>query len=83
MEQFPVLGLKPVEDYLAIRPDLPLEKGDSVAVSALNMELIAFQIKGEFLGIKRSRGVKSGYIRVTNVLTQTPPLISREIPSDN
>jgi len=47
------------------------------------MDLKAFQIKGEYMGPARSRGVKLGYIRVTNVLSQTPPLVSREVPSDN
>jgi hypothetical protein len=83
MEQFPVLGMKPIYDYLVIRSDLPLKKGDSVAVSAFNMELKAFQIKGIFWGIRRSRGIKFGYIRVNSILTQTPPLMSREIPSSN
>ena len=83
MEQFPVLGMKPINDYLVIRSDLPLRKGDHVAVSAFNMELKAFQIKGIFIGVRRSRGVKFGYIRVNSILTQTPPLVSREVPSDN
>jgi hypothetical protein len=83
IEQFPVLGMKPIDDYLVIRSDLPLEKGDSVAVSAFNMELKAFQIKGIFMGIRRSRGFKFGYIRVNSIRTQTPPLVSREVPSTN
>lgn len=84
MEQYPVIGMRPVgTDYLAVRSDLPLTKGDTVAISALTMDLKAFQIKGEYMGPARSRGVKLGYIRVTNVLSQTPPLVSREVPSDN
>lgn len=83
MEQFPVLGMKPINDYLAIRSDLPLKNGDSVAISAFNMELKAFQIKGEYIGVRRSRGVKLGFVKVTNVLTQTPPLVSHEVPSKN
>ena len=83
MEQFPVLGMRPMDDYLVIRSDLPLKKGDFVAVSAFNMELKAFQIKGIFSGIRRSRGIKFGYIKVSSILTQTPPLVSREVPSDN
>ena len=84
MEQFPVIGMRPVGvDYLAFRSDLPLTEGDIVAVSALTTDLKAFQIKGEYVGPARSRGVKFGYIRVTNVLSQTPPLVSREVPSDN
>ncbi|UCG01268.1 MAG: hypothetical protein JSW11_16830 [Candidatus Heimdallarchaeota archaeon] len=83
MEQFPILGMKPVDDYVIIRSDLPLKEGDNIAISAFNMELKAFQIKGEYMGVRRSRGVKFGYIRVNNVLTQTPPLVSREVPTDN
>ncbi|MFX1535946.1 MAG: hypothetical protein ACFFDI_17160 [Promethearchaeota archaeon] len=83
MEQFPVLGMKPVQDHVIIRSDLPLNEGDKIAISAFNMELKAFQIKGEYIGVRRSRGVKFGYIRVNSILTQTPPLVSREVPSDN
>jgi len=79
-----VIGMRPVgADYLAVRSDLPLTRGDTVAVSALTMDLKAFQIKGEYVGLARSRGVNLGYIRVTNVLSQTLPLVSREVPSDN
>ncbi|MFX0116287.1 MAG: hypothetical protein ACFFB3_17185 [Candidatus Hodarchaeota archaeon] len=83
MEQFPVLGMRSLGDYLVIRSDLPLKIGDIIAASVLSMDLTAFQIKGEFIGIRRSRGIKHGYIRVTNVKTQTPPLVSREVPSYN
>ena len=81
--QFPVLGMKPVKDYLAIRADLPLEIGETVAVSAFNLGLKAYQFKGEYIGVRRSRGIKLGYIKVNNVLSQTPPLVSKEVPSDN
>ena len=83
LEQFPVLGMKPVKDYLAIRADLPLEIGDRVAVSAFNLDLKAYQFKGIYQGTQRNRGIKLGYIKVENVLSQTPPLVSREVPSDN
>ena len=84
LEQFPVIETRPVgADYLAVRSGLPLIEGDTVSVSALTMDLKAFQIKGEYSGTARSRCVKLGYIRVTNVLSQTPPLVSREVPSDN
>lgn len=83
MEQFPVLGMRSVGDYLVVRSDLPLKTGDRIAASALSMDLIAFQVKGEFIAIRRSRGIKHGYIRVSSVKTQTPPLVSREVPADN
>ncbi|MFX1252753.1 MAG: hypothetical protein ACFFCZ_14195 [Promethearchaeota archaeon] len=83
LEQFPVMGLKPCNDYLVIRGDLPLKTGDQVAVTTLTMDLKAFQIKGTYSGVRRSKGIKFGYVRVTNVKTQTPPLVSREIPSHN
>jgi len=84
MEQFPVMGVRPVgQDYLALRPDLPLTQGDTVATSTLTMDLRSFQIKGEYMGVMRSRGFKTGYVRVANVLSQTPPLVSREVPADN
>ncbi len=83
LEQFPVLGMRPVKDYLAIRADLPLDEGDFVAISAFNMKLKAYQLKGEYIGIRRTRGIKLGYIKVKDVLSQTPPLVSREVPSDN
>ncbi|MFW9904742.1 MAG: hypothetical protein ACFFFH_10450 [Candidatus Thorarchaeota archaeon] len=35
------------------------------------------------LSLRRSRVIKFGYIKVNSVLTQTPPLVSREVPSDN
>lgn len=83
LEQFPVLGMRPVYDYLVIKPDLPLKEGDLVAVSILTMDLVAFQFKGEYIGVKRSRGAKFGYIKVGSVKTQNLPLVSREVPSDN
>jgi hypothetical protein len=80
LEQFPVLGMRSVGDYLVVRSDLPLKAGDSVATSVLSMDLVAFQVKGKFQGIQRSRGINHGYIRATSVRTQTPPIVSREVP---
>jgi len=83
LEQFPVLGMRPVGDYLAIRADLPLEIGENVAVSSFNLDLKAFQFKGTYQGVKRTRGFNLGYIKVDKVLSQTPPIVSKEVPSDN
>jgi hypothetical protein len=83
LEQFPVLGMRPVGDYLAIRADLPLEIGEKVAVSSFNLDLKAFQFKGTYQGVKRTRGFNLGYIKIEHIFSQTPPLVSREVPSDN
>lgn len=75
--------MRPVGDYLAIRADLPLEIGENVAVSSFNLDLKAFQFKGTYQGVKKTRGFNLGYIKVDKVLSQTPPLVSKEVPSDN
>jgi hypothetical protein len=82
LEQFPVIELRPVGgSHLALRPDLPLSKGDIVAISAVTPDLKAFQIKGEYLGAKRRGPCRFGYVKGTTVLSQTPPLVSHEVPA--
>jgi len=84
IEQLPVLELRPVgESYLALRPDLPLSKGDIVAISAVTPDLKAFQIKGKYVGVKRCGPCRFGYVKITTVLSQTPPLVSHEVPADS
>jgi hypothetical protein len=83
LEQFPVLGMRPAGDYLAIRADLPLEIGENVAVSSFNLGLKAYQFKGTYQGVKKTRGFNLGYIKIDKILSQTPPLVSKEVPSDN
>ena len=83
LEQFPVMEIRPAgKSHLVVRPDLPLSKGDIVATSAVTFDLEAFQIKGEYVGVARSRCLRFGYIKVTSILSQTPPLVSHEVPAD-
>ena len=79
-EQVPVLGLQPAgDDYVAFRTRMfserrkSLKPGEPVAISIFTMDPQAYQLKGEFMGYRRSRGVELGFVRVSSVWTQILP----------
>lgn len=90
LEQFPVLCLQPAgNDYVVFRTKLfrerrkSLKPGDSVAISVFTLDPLSYQLKGEFVGYKRSRGFEVGLVRVTSTWTQTPPIPGAQITGTN
>ncbi len=79
-EQIPVLGLQPAgDDFVAFRTRMFSERRKSlipeepVAISIFTMDPQAYQLKGKFVGYRRSRGVELGFVRITSVWTQILP----------
>jgi len=84
--QFPVLCLQPAgEDYVAFGTKTVREQrksltpGDQVAISVFTLDPQAYQLKGVFTGFRQSRGFEMGYVRVTSVWTQVPPIPGAQI----
>jgi hypothetical protein len=50
-----------------------------VAASVLTFEPLAYQIKGEFLGLERSLGRLAGVVAVQEVYSASPPLPGKRI----
>jgi len=86
VEQFPALCLQPAgNDHVVFRTKLARERrrslseGDHVAISVFTLDPQAYQLKGEFVGYRRSRGFEVGLVRVTSIWTQVPPIPGAEI----
>ena len=79
-EQVPVMGLQPAgDDYVVFRTKMFPERqkslalGEKIAISVFTMDPQAYQLKGEFMGYRRSRGIELGFVRITSVWTQVLP----------
>ena len=57
------------------RLDLPAR----VAINVLTMDLLTYQVKGEFLRFEKARGVMTGVVRVDEVYSSIPPLVGERI----
>jgi hypothetical protein len=84
--QFPVLCLQPAgKDYVAFRTKLVRERrkalkpDDKVAISIFTLDPQAYQLKGNFVEYRKSRGFEIGLVRVTSVWTQVPPIPGEQI----
>ena len=56
-----------------------LSPGARVAASVLTFEPLAYQVKGEYLGAKRSLGQLAGVVGVQEVYSASPPLPGKRI----
>jgi hypothetical protein len=58
-----------------------LEPGSPVAAAVLTMEPVAYQVKGEFAGLRSSLGRRLGVIDVGEAYSASPPLPGARLPS--
>ncbi|KPK21779.1 MAG: hypothetical protein AMJ76_01715, partial [Dehalococcoidia bacterium SM23_28_1] len=56
-----------------------LSPGARVAASVLTFEPVAYQVKGEFMGLERSLGRLAGVVAVQEVYSASPPLPGKRI----
>jgi predicted pyridoxine 5'-phosphate oxidase superfamily flavin-nucleotide-binding protein len=82
----PVLSLRPADERTLVfvdgtaEPALSLlEPGAQVAASVLTFEPLAYQVKGEFLGVRRSLGRPAGVLAINEVYSACPPLPGKRI----
>jgi predicted pyridoxine 5'-phosphate oxidase superfamily flavin-nucleotide-binding protein len=57
-----------------------LEPGSPVAAAVLSMEPVAYQVKGEFAGLRTSLGRRLGVIDVREAYSASPPLPGARLP---
>jgi predicted pyridoxine 5'-phosphate oxidase superfamily flavin-nucleotide-binding protein len=65
----------PAADELAA-----LAPGSTIAAAVLTMDPVAYQVKGEFAGMRRSLGRRLGIIDVREAYSASPPLPGQRLP---
>lgn len=65
----------------AVQELMALTPGSPIAAAVISMEPVAYQVKGDFAGVRRSLGHSLGIIDVREAYSASPPLPGQRLPA--